>query len=44
MGRPLPWLKNPADSLIKIASTNFPKTEKDQEKLEQLFNHYGKVL
>ena len=44
MGKPLPLLKNPADSLIKIASTNFPKTEEDQEKLEQLFDHYGKVL
>jgi hypothetical protein len=33
---------NPADSFIKVVAINYPKTEKDDEKIKKLLDGYYK--
>jgi hypothetical protein len=33
---------NPADSFIKVVAINYPKTEKDEEKIKKLLDGYYK--
>ena len=33
---------NPADSFIKVVAINYPKTEKDEEKIKKLLDGYFK--
>lgn len=40
LGCPLEKFKNPADSLIKLLSVNYPKSEDDQDKIDTFVKSY----
>jgi ABC-type multidrug transport system ATPase subunit len=40
LGCPLEKFKNPADSLMKILSVNYPKTPADEEKIKKFVDSY----
>ena len=42
MGYPLERFKNPADSLLKILSVSYPKTESEELKLKNFVEKYKK--